>query len=367
MPDICPTYGNIQEFRFRLDDLTFPGVITGLNKAPNSTRYQLNGAKPQSFYVEAVPDEGTDWLNGYKATPGELRCRHFGEFCVEISRGDPALKPGANRLEMQITDGPATAATAIDFQWDPTPLPGVLDLRDLSGFTSIQQLGQVVNGAFDLDIAANLIRSRAPVAPDALLVLGSPGHSQEATYQEATYRVRFLEPHHSKWLGLSDFHVGIIEGVPPRGIKVGWSSAGMAVAMPSGGARSFLAWGDHSGAQQEWAIATNPPAEVGIERGRAYRVRNQMQLNETINQVRFRIWPEDETEPTGWTCNEHTGRLPADMPRHRAASFSLFQHMGMPVEWSDIRLRVLADDVFEKVDPNTGRQPFFKRDRPGAF
>jgi len=362
MPDICPTYGNMQEFRFRIGDLTFPGVTYGLLNAPDSAQYQLNGAKPHGFYVEAVPDDGTDWLNGYKATPGELRCRHFGEFCIEIPHDDPALVPGANRLDLQITDGPASATTAIDFHWDPTPLPSVLDLSDLSGFTSVQQLGQVVNGAFDLDVAANLIRSRAPVAPDALLVLGSPGQSQEATY-----RVRFLEPHHSKWLGLSDFHVGIIQGVPPRGIKVGWSSAGMAVAMPSGGARSFLAWGDHSGAPQEWAIATNPPAKVGIERGRAYRVRHQIQLNDTINQVRFRIWPQGEAEPSSWTCNEHDGQLPAGLPRHRAASFSLFQHMGMPVEWSDIRLRPMADDEFEKLDPKTGRQPFFKRDRPGAF
>jgi len=362
MPNICPTYGETQEFRYRVGDLTFPGIIYGLDKAPNRSQFQLNGEKLRDFYVEAVHDEGIDWLNGYKATPGELRCRHFGEFCVEIAHDDPALKSGDNRLELQITEGPASATTTIDFQWDPTPMPAGQDLSDLSSFTSVQQLGQVVNGAFDLDVAANLIRSRAPVAPDALLVIGSPGQSQEATY-----RVRFLEPHHSKWLGLSDFHVGIIEGVPPRGIKVGWSSAGMAVAMPSGGARSFLAWGDHSGADEEWAIATNPPAEVGIDRGRAYRVRHQIQLNDSINQVRFRIWPEGELEPTSWVCNEHDGRLPSDMPRHKAASFSLFQHMGMPVEWSDIRLRPMAEEEFEKIAPESGRQPFFKRDRPGAF
>ncbi len=362
MHDICPTYGKSQEFRFRLADLTFPGVIYGLSDAPDSARYRLNGAEFCGFYVEAVHDEGTDWLNGYKPTPGELRCRHFGEFCIEISHDNPALIPGTNHLELQVTDRAEKSTTSIDFLWDSTPLPKALDLSDLSKFRSIQQVGQVVNGAFDLDIAANLIRSRAPVAPDALLTLGSPGRSQEATY-----RVRFLEPHHSKWLGLSDFHAGMVEGVPPRGIKVGWSSAGMAVAMPSGGARSFLAWGDHSGAPEEWAIATNPPAEVGIERGCAYRVRHQIQLNDTINQVRFRIWPEDEPEPTIWICNEHDGRLPADLPRHKTASFSLFQHMGMPVEWSDIRLRPLADDDFVKLDPKTGRQPFFKRDRPGAF
>jgi len=362
MPTICPTYGNTQEFQFRLADLTFPGVIHDLKEAPDTAKYQLNGAEPHDFYVEAVHDEGTDWLNGYKATPGELRCRHFGEFCIEIPYDDPALKPGSNRLDLQIGNGPASVTTTIEFHWNPTPLPGTLDLSDLSKFTSVQQVGQIVNGAFDLDSAANLIRSRAPVAPDALLVLGSPGASQEATY-----RVRFLEPHQSKWLGLSDFHAGMVEGVPPRGIKVGWSSAGMAVTMPSGGARSFLAWGDHSGAPDEWAIATNPPANVAIERGSAYRVRHQMQLSKGVNRVRFRIWPEDDPEPKIWICDEHDGNLPSDLPRHQAASFSLFQHMGMPVEWSDIRLRPMADHEFEKLDPSTGRQPFFKRDRPGAF
>lgn len=361
MHTINPTYGTSQEFRYRLADLTFPGVVHGLG-ASDRAGYRLNFGAEIPFYIEAVHDQGTDWLNGYKKSPGELRCRHFGEFCIEISRDHPALKTGANRLDLEVADGGNTAALTIAFDWDPQPLQGTLDLSDLSKFTSVQQLGQVVNGAFDLDRAANLIRSRAPVAPDALLVLGSPGQSQEATY-----RVRFLEPHHSKWLGLSDFHVGMTEGVPPRGIKVGWSSAGMAVAMPSGGARSFLAFGDHSGAAEEWAIATNPPAKVGIERGRAYRVRHQMQIQPSINRVRFRIWPEDEPEPDIWLCDEHDGRLPADLPRHQAASFSLFQHMGMPVEWSDIRLRPMDDGEFEPVDPESGRQPFFKRDRPGAF
>ena len=141
----------------------------------------------------------------------------------------------------------------------------------------------------------------------------------------------------------------------------------MAVAMPSGGARSFIAWGDHSGAPEEWAIATNPPAKVAIARGLTYRVRHQMQLESSINRVRFRLWIEGENEPDTWLCDEHDGLLPAASPRHQAASFSLFQHMGMPVEWSDIKLRPMSSDEFEHIDPASGRQPFFKRDRPGAF
>jgi len=362
MHSIDPTYSERQQLRYRVDDLTFPGVVNGLRKPADTAVFTLNGGPERALYVEAVHDDGVDWLNGYKKTPGELRCRHFGEFCVEIPHDDPALRTGANRLEIAVTAQGVQASRTIDFDWNPKPLPAALDLTDLSRFDDIQQVGQIVNGAFDLDRPANLIRSRAPVAPDALLVIGSPGLSQEATY-----RVRFTEPHHSKWLGLSDFHAGMTEGVPPRGIKVGWSSAGMAVAMPSGGARSFLAWGDHSGADEEWAIATNPPAEVPIERARAYRVRHQMLLTDDINRVRFRIWPEGEDEPGTWVCDEHDGKLPRDAPRHRSASFSLFQHMGMPVEWSDIRLRPMDVGEFEPVAPETGRTPFFKRDRPGAF
>ncbi|WP_306120738.1 MULTISPECIES: hypothetical protein [unclassified Roseitalea] len=362
MHQIDPTYGRRQQFRYRLADLTFPGVVNGLNGPPDKASIRLNGGGTRPLYVETVHDEGVDWLNSYKKTPSELRCRHFGEFCVEIPHDDTALRPGPNRLDIAVSADGAEARCEILFDWDPMPLSPTLDLSDLSRFHSIQEVGQIVNGAFDLDRSANLIRSRAPVAPDALLVIGSRGQSQEATY-----RVRFTEPNHSKWLGLSDFHAGMVEGIPPRGIKVGWSSAGMAVAMPSGGARSFLAWGDHSGAPEEWAIATNPPAQISVQRGRAYRVRHQILLNDAVNRVRFRIWPEDEPEPSDWVCDEHDGRLPADMPRHQSASFGLFQHMGMPVEWSDIRLRPMREDEFEPVDPASGREPFFKRDRPGAF
>lgn len=362
MITIDPAYGAKQQFRYRTQDITLPGVVNGLTDAPRSATFRLNGGPARPFYVEAVHDDGTDWLNGYKATPGELRCRHFGEFCIEIARDDDALVAGNNTVDIAVASGAGDARYAIAFTWNPAPLPERQDLRDLSLFASVQEVGQVVNGAFDLDRPANLIRSRAPVAPDALLVIGSPGRSQQATY-----RARFTEPHYSKWLGLSDFHAGLIEGVPPRGIKVGWSSAGMAVAMPSGGARSFLAWGDHSGHPSEWAIATNPPAEVAVERGRAYRVRHQIQLSDTVNRVRFRLWPEGTDEPNTWLCDEHDGALPADLPRHDGASFSLFQHMGMPVEWSDIVLEPLDASAFEPVDPATGRTPFLKRDRPGAF
>ena len=151
-----------------------------------------------------------------------------------------------------------------------------------------------------------MIRSRAPVAPDALLLLGSPHGSQEATYA-----VRFLDFMGAKWLGLADFFVGLEEGAPPRGIKVGWSSAGMAALSARSEARSFIAWGDDSGRPEEWAIATDPPARVQIERNVLYRVRHQVAFVHGITRVRFRIWPAHAPEPTSWLCEEQDARVPA--------------------------------------------------------
>jgi hypothetical protein len=360
MHDVALTYGASQAFRPRLADLTVQGMVRGLSGPPGPARWRLNGGPWQPLYVEADEDPGVDWLNGYKASPAELRLRHRGEFCVEIPVDAPDLREGPNALVVEAEAEGRAARAEARLDWDPTPLPAALDLSDLSALGTVTELGQGVNGAFDLDRAAGCIRSRAPVAPDALLVLGGP----HAT-QEATYRVRFLEPPLSKWLGLSDFHAGMTEGVPPRGLKVGWCSAGMAVAMGSGGARSFLAWGDHGGGPDEWAVATNPPAPFEPEPRRAYRVRHQVLIEPGRNRVRFRIWPEVEVEPDAWTCDENAGALPAGLPRPDRASFALFQHMGMPVEWSDIRLAPLDPAAFGEDPP--GREPFLRRVRPGAF
>jgi hypothetical protein len=218
----------------------------------------------------------------------------------------------------------------------------------------------VINGAFDLDRRQNVIRSRAPVAPDALLLLGSPHGSQEATYA-----VRFLDFMGAKWLGLADFFAGLEEGAPPRGIKVGWSSAGMAALSAKGEARSFIAWGDHSARLEEWPIATHPPARARIERNVVYRVRHQVAFVHGITRVRFRLWPAAASEPTSWLCEEQDAKVPPDLPRHRTASFGLFQHMGMPIEWSDIL--VTAHEPDDPPDPAAGRAPFLGRVRPGAF
>ena len=72
---------------------------------------------------------------------------------------------GANRLIIEVEDAEGKIEeTPLSFSWDPRPLPLPLDLSDLSRFSHIQEVGQIVNGAFDLDIVQNVIRSRAPVA-----------------------------------------------------------------------------------------------------------------------------------------------------------------------------------------------------------
>jgi hypothetical protein len=210
----------------------------------------------------------------------------------------------------------------------------------------------------------NLIRSRSPVAPDALFVLGSARASQEATYS-----FRFLEMSGAKWLGCSDFFAGMTEGAPWRGIRVGWCSAGMAAFSPTDGARSFIAWGDHSGDPREWAIATNPARPVVIQKGRPYRVRHQVTLGNGPSRVRWRIWPSSEAEPDVWLCEEESSRVPAVLPRPTNASFSLFQHLGSSIEWSDILVEPYSPPPGDEPgrDPTRSREPFFRRNRPGAF
>lgn len=357
------THGTRQRFRYRYKDITIRGEIDDLVPPLARAAQRLNDAPPRPFYVEQIPDEGTDWVGGYKATPAELRCKELGEFCVEIGIDDPELREGDNRLVLATADARGRRhEVELGFTWDPRPLPLPLDLRDLGRFQDIQEVGQTINGAFDLDRAQNLIRSRAPVAPDAFLVLGSPHASQEATYA-----VRFPEPVGSKWLGLADFMAGQEEGAPPRGLKVGWSSAGMAALSPTGEARSFVAWGDHSGRPEEWAIATHPPAKVPIEKGRLYQVRHQVCFANGIDRVRFRIWPADLPEPDGWLCSEQDDLVPQRLPRHRRASFGLFQHLGHPIEWSDILIEAHAPAPDDLPKPGAGREPFLKRARPGAF
>jgi hypothetical protein len=141
----------------------------------------------------------------------------------------------------------------------------------------------------------------------------------------------------------------------------------MAALSPKGEARSFIAWGDHSGRPEEWAIATHPPAAVQVDKGRIYRVRHQLCFANGIDRVRFRLWPADQPEPDAWLCSEQDDHVPEGLPRHSQASFGLFQHLGQPIEWSEILIAAHEPAPDDLPKPGLGRQPFLKRLRPGAF
>ena len=247
------------------------------------------------------------------------------------------LRTGQNEVCIRVVDATGTEErVTVAFTWDSAPLPADLDLSDLTGFSHIQEVGQAVDGAFDLDRDQNLIRSRAPVYVDSLLVLGSPHGSQEATYQ-----VRFTDLTKVKWLGPSDFFAGHAGPTPPIGIKPGWSTAGMMALNPRNEARGFLAYGDHVGTDQEWVVQTAPPRRFKVRARVDYRVRHQVLFRDGVDHDRFKIWPAGDGEPEGWLVEEDDSRIPAGFPKYQVASFSLFQHSGFPIEWSDIRVRSL--------------------------
>lgn len=357
-------YGGSQRYRRRCAIITIRGEVDGAAYPLCAASVSLNGGPARPLYVEATVDDGIDWTTGYKSTPAELRCRHQGEFSVEFDVEDPALRP-SNEAVVTITDAAGeTSRATVAFTWDPEPPRLPIDLTDLTAVDHIQDIAQAVNGCFDLDRDANVIRSRAPVAPDALLLVGAPGESQEATYA-----IRFLEPAGSKWLGCGDFHAGLTEGVPARGLKVGWNSAGMAALSPVDGARAFIAWGDHSADPREWAIATHPARPFTPQRGTLYRVRQRVAIGPEGHRIRWKIWDARDSEPDDWLCDEDTTKLPAGLPRHPSATFGLFQHMGQPIEWSDIRVRAVEDgpDDLPGAGPHESRAPFLRRERPGAF
>lgn len=340
-------YGTTQQLRYRCRDLTFQGRIEDASYPLVRAQWRLNGGAFEDCYVEALVDPDTDWVNAYKPSPAELRCKDQGDFTVEFAAQHAALHGGANQLEFEVTDAAGKQARAhMQFAWNPQPLPLPLDLRDLTRFTHVQEIGQTVVGAFDLDAAQNVVRSRAPVYPDSLLVLGSPHGSQEATYA-----VRFLDFRGVKWLGPSDYYVGFEAKEPHIGIKTGWSCIGMMALNPprggkaapasSGEARAFIAWGDHSLRKEEWVVVTNPPKRFEVEPRVWYRVRHQVICTSGNNRVRFRLWRAGEPEPGDWLCDETNAHIAASLPRYQQGSFALFQHSGMPIEWSDILVTAL--------------------------
>lgn len=334
---ILLTYGARQRFRYRTYDVNVHGRVAYMEMPVREATWSLNGGTSTDFYVEAVPDPGIDWTYEYKDSPAVNRLKDLGDFNVEVPVTTSDLREGANELTIRIVDAKGAEEQAtVHVEWDPRSLPAELDLRDLTRFSHIQEVGQAVDGAFDLDRDQNLIRSRAPVYVDSLLVLGSPHGSQEATYQ-----VRFTDLTKVKWLGPSDFFAGHAGPTPPIGIKPGWSTAGMMALNPRNEARGFLAYGDHVGTDQEWVVQTAPPKRFIVQARVDYRVRHQVEFRDGVDHDRFRIWPVGEREPEDWLVEEDDSAIPASFPKYTECSFSLFQHSGFPIEWSDIRVRPL--------------------------
>lgn len=330
-------YGTKQQFRYRTYDLNFMGYVENMTLPVKNSVWSLNGGSETYFYLEHVPDPRLDWTFEYKDSIAVNRLKDAGDFNVEVPVTSPDLKDGDNTLKIHIEDGDGKVEeVAVEFTYDPTPLPLPLDLTDLTRFSSIQEVGQIVDGAFDLDLHRNLIMSRAPVYVDSLCVLGSPH-----TSQEATYNVRFLDRTKVKWFGPSDYFTGHAGPTPPIGIKPGWSTAGMMNISGRNEARIFLAYGDHVGTDEEWVIQTSPPKKFIVQERALYSVRHQVVFENGVDTCRYKIWLAHEPEPDGWLVEEDDSSIPDSFPKYTEASFSIWQHSGMPVEWSNIRVNPL--------------------------
>lgn len=331
------TYGTQQQFRHRTHDLNFVGRVENVTHPVKASTWSLNGGTPVYFYVESVPDPGIDWTYEYKDSPAVNRLKDLGDFNCEVPVASPELREGNNSLLIHVEDGAGQVEeVTINFTFDPTPVPVELDLTDLTRFNHIQEVGQIIDGAFDLDRDMNLIRTRAPVYVDAGLVVGSLHGSQEATYN-----IRFSDFTKVKWLGPSDFFTGHAGPEPPIGIKPGWSTAGMMCLSPRNEARAFIAYGDHVGTDQEWVIQTLPPVRFYPQPDVLYSVRHQVVFADGVDTVRHKIWLATEPEPDAWLVEEDDTSIPDSYPKYTACSFTLFQHSGMPNEWSNIRVRPL--------------------------
>jgi hypothetical protein len=321
---ILLTYGTEQYFKYRHRDINILGSVSG---TPRESIYQLNGGSPTHFYVKGMDPE--------KDKISRNRLFKEGDFNIEVPVGAKDLNVGRNELEIRIIDTDNRRhQQRVFLEWDPEPVVLPLDLSSLSSYKQIQQLGQVVNGAFEIDHEDNVIRTSQPVARDVLLVLGSPNGSQEATYSIVFGGTNGI------FLGLADFFAGHEEAIPPIGIKPGWSSAGLATIRPEQkeSAQTWLAWGDLLKDERKWVVKTDPPKPFEYQVGRRYRVRQQVLFQEGVNHARFRIWPEGTDEPEVWLCEESDEEIPESKIKFKTASFGLFQFGGQPTEWSDIRV-----------------------------
>lgn len=324
-------YGTEQVFQFRHSDINILGRIDTVFQVQKSV-YSLNKGEEVSFYIKGT-DSTSDRISQNRLTSN-------GDFNIEIPIDSPDLKEGLNNLRIIIVGSDNQNHTqTMSFTWDSAPVTMPLDLTDLSDVINIQDIGQAVNGTFEIDHTRNIIKTREPVGKDVLLLLGSPNGSQEATYA-----VRFYEGSRA-FLGLSDFFAGHEAAEPPIGIKPGWSSAGLATLRPNKeeSAQIWLAWGDLLGSPEMWVVKTDPPIAFDFTYGRVYRVRHQVLFENGINSARFRIWPDGEQEPEEWICQESDADIPDSKIKFNRASFGLFQFFGKPTEWFDIRVRLISE------------------------
>lgn len=304
----------------------------------------MNNGAPKHFYVEPEPDRKKTNYPYNTQTPSVHRLRHkTGQFNIEIPVDSQNLREGWNNIFIQIEDEERKVYELnARFSWDPRPIPLPLVLEDLKGFRSIQEVGQVVNGEFDIDPDNNVIRSHVPVGSDILLLLGSPYGSQEATYQ-----VKFSQLSDTwAFIGLSDFFFEHVEQSPRLGIKPGYSTAGLATIDHQGQAKVWLAWGDCLMDKKDtWLVKTEKNGNFPVQAGIQYNVKHQSIIEEGINLSRFRLWPEGIPEPDVWLCEENNCHIESSLQRIPAASFGLFQYWGTPTEWTNINVKQLEIDV----------------------
>ncbi|KPQ34519.1 MAG: hypothetical protein HLUCCA11_14565 [Phormidesmis priestleyi Ana] len=338
------TYGDQQQFRFRHSDINILGAVDPVNNVEliKRSEYCLNGSEPVHFYIEPKVEKKGPGKYPYGCyTPACHRLRDRpGHFNLEISVNHPKLMKGWNTVSIEVEYGDqALEHKSVEFHWNPHPIPLPLSLTDLSTESSIQAIGQAINGAFEIDAERNVIRSRSPVGSDVLFLIGSPHQSQEATYD-----VRFTG--RKVFMGVSDFFTAHVEQSPDLGIKPGYCTSGLATINAQGNAQVWIAWGDNLiDNEQEWVVKTaENTAWIDIELHRLYSVRHQTIIGNGINGSRFKIWPKDKPEPKAWLCEEHNKGLDPKFPRNQQASFGLFQYFGSPTEWSNIVVKALEID-----------------------
>jgi hypothetical protein len=333
-------FGIKQQFRYRHSDINLIGNAHGGGPVIRS-EYSLNGAPPVHFYVEPeAPGGGGNSLG--TRTGALIRLSHEpGSFNIEIPVTTPSLREGVNQIDIQVQHADEEPEVLrAEFAWDSHPVSLPLSLIDLSSYASVQEIGQVVDGNFEIDPTRNVIRTVEPVGADVLLLLGSPAGSQEATYDVSFSAMEGV------FIGLSDFFVGHEPLTPELGIKPGYSSAGLATLRPSRWAEAWLMRGALLDAVDDsyWTLSSPLPVRAPVRSGVTYCVRHQVIFGEGVNLTRFRIWPKSEREPQHWRCVEHDADLADHLPRFTRGSFGLFQYGGRPTEWSNIHLRSLEVD-----------------------